>query len=361
MKILHINDYEISGGAEVIFNNIYNELWGEKIILDTYIKKNKFLRLCNLFFLNFSLIFSLRRMIKKNNFDVILLHNYNLSPFSIFLWIYFHKNIVQIIHSCGQSGCVSSWGVYRKNYKKCNIIPDYKKCSSLCWYDKNKFSFFIYYFWLKGVVFFRKKYIHKFIVPSIALAKVLKQNNFKNVLVLNNYINLQRYNFSSKKENILLYVWGFLEYKWVRQVLKSFSQLKEKKWNFYLIWEWPILSDLQKKYYKNKNIKFLWFKNNKEVLEYYKKSKIVIIPSICFDNYPTVALEAIYNNCKVIGSNRWGIWEIIWKKNTFDILDNRNIQKKILEAFNNPDIQKNTFDTLMKKEIYIKKLLQYLK
>lgn len=358
MKILHINDYFINSWAEQIYRNIFDKLWWEKISIDDYIFKNNILKLFNKFFFSFKLYFKIKEIIKIYKPDTILIHNINLSPFSVLFAIKKHKNIIQVVHDATQAWCPSWWCIYRKNYKDCNIKMSYLKCSKYCAYDKSKIWFFIYYFWLKIFLILKKKIIKKYISPSVALKNILTKNNFKKSVNLWNPILYNDLENNIEKENILLYVWAIDKRKWIDKLIEAIDELDflKQSWKFYIIWNWEIYNELKNKY-KDDFYKFLWKIPNEEVIKYYEKWKIVFVSSLWFDNYPTVALEWIFNNNIVLWTKNWGFKEMTWEKNIFDIFDKKSIQDKIIEVTNNYELYYK--ENLIYKEKLKKQIKSY--
>jgi len=341
MKILYINDFEDGGGAETIFNLTYN-LFKEnakKIILDNLIPKNKIIRFISKFFFDPILYFKIKKMIKDYNPDIIHLHNYNLAPLTVLLAVKGY-NTVQTIHASGQI-CPSAWGVYKKTYEKCNLKPNLNKCIKNCFYNKPKFLSIPYYIWHKSIVFLRKKIIKYFIFPSEALKKSFEKNSFKNLYVLRNpspYSNNTRIRNYNKKNNIILYVGKLIEMKGAHllvDVLKNLDNLKN--WKFIFIGDGDLKKYLEEKVKNDKRFVFLGWVNHRNLKNYYNQAKILVVPSIYFENYPTVILEGLFFNNIIIGSDRGGIPEMINDKLIFKIYDrrNNNLKEKILEIINN--------------------------
>lgn len=62
----------------------------------------------------------------------------------------------------------------------------------------------------------------------------------------------------------------------------------------------------------------------------YGRAAAVVVPSLCLDNYPNTALEAMANNTLVIGSNRGGIPEMLRRDELlFDPLDKGDVVSKL--------------------------------
>ena len=340
MKVLFINDYKNWWGAEVIWNLTFKLFNDSKIIyLENYIWKSKLIRLFNMLFFNIFLYFKLKKIIKEFTPDIIHLHNYNLSPITVLLAIKNYKS-VQTVHASWQI-CPSTWWVYRKDYKKCNLKPEFRKCMENCFFDKPKIPWIIYYFWHRLVSKLRKKYIKWFIFPSKALRKWFEINWFKNLIIISNPIifNLENNNIP-EKENIILYVWKIIKLKWVDILVDSLLKTNINNYKFVFIWDWPLLSELKEKTKNDNRFEFLWKVEHNRVLHYYLKSTIIIVPSIWFDNYPTSVIEWLLTDNIVIWFDRWWIKELLWEKLTINI-DNwkfiNNLKEKIKNTIEKHD------------------------
>jgi len=69
----------------------------------------------------------------------------------------------------------------------------------------------------------------------------------------------------------------------------------------------------------------------KDATEIYKKTHILLVPSLCNDSSPGVAVEAMALGIPVLGSNRGGIPELIGKKNIVENYNNIDNWKKQIE------------------------------
>ena len=94
---------------------------------------------------------------------------------------------------------------------------------------------------------------------------------------------------------------------------------------------------------KNKldNIELLGYKNKKELLDLVKKSRLVVVPSIWYENNPVVILESFAAGKPVIGSNLGGIPELVKDRQTgflFQSGDSKDLAQKIKSVYNNEQL-----------------------
>ena len=83
----------------------------------------------------------------------------------------------------------------------------------------------------------------------------------------------------------------------------------------------------------NSRVIYKGFIDNNEIEKYYKLSEYFVICSTGFENFPTVALEAISNKAIVIGSDIGGIPEIITDSKT-GFLFKDNDMSDFIASFN---------------------------
>ncbi len=190
--------------------------------------------------------------------------------------------------------------------------------------------------------FFKK--LDKFVTVSNYLKKEFKKEGFDNIVTLHNKIPLLE--FSEIKSNDLLYMGRLSNEKGIvylinamKKVLKYFPNIKlnvvgagdeEDK-----------LRDLVNKFNLRNNIYFIGELSHNKILEYYKKSAVVLIPSICPDSYPTVTMEAMSVGRPIIASRLGGLPEQIEEGKTGFLVPPRNpeaIAEKIIYLLKRPKL-----------------------
>ena len=99
-------------------------------------------------------------------------------------------------------------------------------------------------------------------------------------------------------------------------------------------------------------IKLLGYLNSNQVKEYVRKSRVVIVPSICRENCPYSILETLAIGRPIIGSNLGGIPELVINNECGYIYDNaEELTEKLEKILNDESIAKKMGDTSRKMAI----------
>ena len=197
------------------------------------------------------------------------------------------------------------------------------------------------------------------ISPSKWLLEEHNQRNFfKNAkkIVAPNPIKYE----NDKKNNInldevdILYVGQIGEYKGVFKLVNTFLKLKEKnegKININIIGFGEEEKKLTSKIRRENSVKFLGSKTKKEVEEYMTRADFLVVPSLCYENSPTVIYEAASLGLPVIASRIGGITELVHNLGgiLFKAGDEKNLEKKIIWAIKNPQEIKKIGERSKKK------------
>lgn len=89
------------------------------------------------------------------------------------------------------------------------------------------------------------------------------------------------------------------------------------------------------------SVSFLGSVQRAELNRFYRRARFVVVPSICFDVFPTVVLEALSHGIPVIGSRIGGIPEIVRDGVTGLLFDPGNVEdlaQKMRLLWENPDL-----------------------
>lgn len=357
MRILVVNDFLICGGAEkisleikrllknigydVYFMSFDNEYDAKIKKLDTDISKHINIKCgnqkINKMIFNPFIYYKIKRKLQELKPDIIILNNIFCSPITQLKALKGYK-VIQIVHDysivCPKSVCIDS------NYNVCNGYR-YHNCIKECSYHNSKLNIILKKYQLKRLEKLRKKIIVKFISPSEKLNTYLKDYGY-NSMIINNPIKVTDEILNKKDRNIIkyIYVGTINEPKGIIRFLEVFDKFSKKysaKINVIGKFEDEKQSkEIKEKYKENKNIKFLGYLDNSETIAKIRESNYIVVPSIWMENYPTTALEGMSNKTCVIGSDRGGIPELLKDDRgfLFDILDNENMKKVLIETVN---------------------------
>lgn len=135
-------------------------------------------------------------------------------------------------------------------------------------------------------------------------------------------IRIEKINIA-KDENLCLFVGQIEPHKGIKELLSAFEDIKDKRLE--------LVGDGSLKGQNKDNIKFLGRLNRGETLNKIAEANLLIVPSICYENYPTVILEAQALGTKVIGSKLGGISELLQEDEMFEPMNINSLKDKIKE------------------------------
>lgn len=151
-----------------------------------------------------------------------------------------------------------------------------------------------------------------------------------NSLVIPNYFNLSQVNLNdNKKEKIFVFIGRMdLEQKNIFYLIDAWKNINNKNgWSFYMIGPDSNDSKIIKKIEKS-GIKIISYTNNNIVLDYLKKSSVLLLASI-YEGFPTVVLEAVATGNAIITTKYDGFSDEIVhdEENGFVIKDKYHTEK----------------------------------
>lgn len=109
----------------------------------------------------------------------------------------------------------------------------------------------------------------------------------------------------------ILYVGALSKHKGVHILINSFKKLTPTNLRLHIIGKGKDLNFLKEIANSDSRIIFHGFVNEDEIDRLYQLANIVVVPSIWYDNSPTVIYESLSHGTPVIGSNIGGIPELI--------------------------------------------------
>lgn len=109
----------------------------------------------------------------------------------------------------------------------------------------------------------------------------------------------------------ILYVGALSKHKGVHILINAFKGLKNKRIRLHILGKGSDEDELKKNSSSDERIIFHGFKEGDELIKFYQRMNITIVPSIWYDNSPMVIYESLRNATPVIGSKIGGIPELI--------------------------------------------------
>ncbi len=389
MKILLINDtISKHGGAEEHFYSLKSLLESKGHLVRIFGKKTfQDIPSFILRFFDPFIYFQSLGLIKRFNPDIVHIHGVsrNISPSPILAAKKLGKKVIMTMHDF-HFYCPKTWAIYQDG-NPCKFGYSKKCLYSNCKTFKEGYQYIPYHFlkWLKVGLHRKliKKYVDRFISPSNKL-KELIQYSLKipeeKIIYLPNFTipekNMGR-NIDNIESNQFLYVGRLSKEKGTNILIEAVHILVNKnKLNIKLIIigdgsERTKLERLTHLLGLEKNISFLGKLPKSRLSKYYLESLAVVIPSICMDNSPLVAYEAMNYHTPIIASNIGGIPDLVKNdKNGFLFeMGNKNMLAYYLQKlYKNIKLSKilgekgyNMMEIRFNKEIYYKKLIEIYK
>ena len=207
------------------------------------------------------------------------------------------------------------------------------------------------------------------ISPSrFALDIHLKEGFFKGskhiVLPLGIELNNEKIEKNYKTVDIL-YIGTLSKHKGVHILINAFKEIKNKNIRLHILGNGANADEFKKMTVMDSRIVFHGFKTGDELMGFYKKANIVVVPSICYDNSPMVIYESFKYRTPVIGSRIGGIPELVEEGYNGFLFEAGDVDelKEILEnLIENPSklkrLEDGAFDSVKKYDMdeHIRKL-----
>jgi glycosyltransferase involved in cell wall biosynthesis len=159
--------------------------------------------------------------------------------------------------------------------------------------------------------------------------------------VIPNFVDLERFKYSDDDGDYLLYYGRLSEEKGIKVLLEAMKNL-DKNIKLKILGTGHLSENLLQWTRQNQlenQVEFLGFKENQELLDLIQGARIVILPSVGYENCPLTILEAFASGRAVIASNIGGMVELLEKnKNTergllFQVGNAKDLATKISEIY----------------------------
>ena len=314
--IVH-NYYKIRGGEDVVFENEVEALKKKSSAnVFTYSVNNqetdggflhKIIFLGKILSGNRRVSNEILKIIKNKKIDIVHFHNVFplITPFVYrFLKKPSNVKIVQTIHNfrfvC-PSGLLFHNG---KICKSCLMTGNFKPCiSSKCYRDSKLFSV-LYSYLIKKTAISVRNDIYLCLTLNEFAKSILVQAGFKDDKIKVRGNSLPDIEIKKPFEpSHYLFVGRLSEEKGVEIAIKAFVSLPEC--DFVIAGTGPLYNELKEKYKNYQNIKFAGFCDGEKKEDLFYRTKALIVPSIWYENFPMVTIEAFRYGIPVIG-NAWG-------------------------------------------------------
>jgi len=326
MKILLINNVygkDIRSGAERLVSNLEKELLkiGHEVHVLDCSDKYKSLSNKSLFekffihifgFFNIKQYFYFKKILKEYNPDLVWSHN--LTGFGMISFLPLKK--YKLIHSCHDIQLLHPSGLLLYGQEKIldSFVAKVYQFLTSCFLPNNTLLVF----------------------PSQWLYELHKKYglvNKRRYIVEGNPIrDIELFQIQKNKIYTFLYLGQLEEHKGIVNLTKAFISLNRKDVILKIAGEGSLKKMLQEKF-NNSQIEYLGNVNNPEKI--ISEADCVIAPSLCYENAPTVILEAMSQNVPVIASCLGGVGELIKIENLKFIPTVSEIQKSLFWCLNN--------------------------
>jgi len=285
-----------------------------------------------LFLFNPSSFFALRKILKEYKPDIVHMHvMHEITPSVLFLLAKYPT--VMTLH--GPEAFLHElliWFLQPSDFKnKAYDKKDLKVGGKLRYLYFNYIQKFFYKLGFRNV--------DVFIAPSKYMQNAAR-TDVSPIVCLPNFIELGKFHEVKNKYNIL-FVGRLEKIKGAEFLIKAIPSIIEAcpQARLTLVGdgrEKASLLDLGKKLRIENYIQFVGWVESKDLDAYYEKASIVVVPSICPENFPTVCSEAMSAGRPVIGTVVGGIPEIIDDGVNGYLVEPKNsvqIAEKIVKVF----------------------------
>lgn len=218
--------------------------------------------------------------------------------------------------------------------KICELKPEYDY--KISWFDNLKKDRFSYNPFQKFFIKRALKKVDKIFAVSNALKIALEVNGISNIEVMHNGINVDEWSGGEATGNNILFAGRVDEAKGAGVLVRVFnivnSQIPDAKLT--------IVGDDDFKTEKKENIKILPWQSREEMKKLFSQAKVVVVPSLYLDPFPTVNLEAMAAEKPVVGTCFGGTPEVVVDNETGYIVNPYNekeLAAKIIDLLKNPE------------------------
>ena len=218
--------------------------------------------------------------------------------------------------------------------KICDLNPEYDYRVS--WVDCLKRDGLSYNPFQRFFIKKALKKIDKIFSVSESLKEALEVNGISNIETVHNGIDAEEWQVKEISGNNILFVGRVDEAKGIRVLIKVFEDISSEVPNAKL----TIVGDGEFNAGSNKNIRVLPWQDRENMKRIFSEIKVIIVPSLYLDPFPTVNLEAMVSVKPVVGTCFGGTPEVVKDNETGYIVNPYNekeLAEKIIDLLKNPE------------------------
>ncbi|MBN1326230.1 glycosyltransferase family 4 protein [Candidatus Falkowbacteria bacterium] len=282
----------------------------------------------------------LQELINKEKPDIAHLHNFSFQLTPSILAV-LKKNNIPIIWTMHDYKLICpNYRLFTKGAvcERCKKYKYYNCFRYKCIKNETAMSFLaMLEMYLHKILLRSYESINLFISPSKFLAeKVVDWGiDAKKVKHIYNFINLENFLANAEIGHGLIYFGRLSEEKGLLTLLEAMKELPEI--NLTIIGDGPQKFEIENRIKEQRlsNVRLLGYKKGQELYNLIKQSRLVVMPSIWYENNPIAILEAFAMGKPVIGADLGGIPELVRDGQTGFIFKNKQNADLIEKIKNN--------------------------
>lgn len=324
MRILIVhNEYKEKGGEDNVFESEYHMLKDAGHEVRKFVCENNdissvkaILQLSYKLFYNTSTVDAVQEIIDDFSPDIIHVHNffYILSPSVFFVA---KKNNIPIILTVHNYRLICAGAYLLRDGKVCEtcvtsrlpiqgVIHKCHRSSHL--QSAHLISMIMFHKWIGT---WSKKVTKYLVLTDFAKEKLVNSNlriNAHQVAIKPNCVSDSGYSNMEDRSDYFLFVGRLSQEKGIDLLINAFSKSKKK---IIIIGTGPLAGKVIEASKNFPNIQYDEFKDNELIIEYLKKCKALIFPSIWYEGMPRTILEAFSTGTPVISTDIDNINKIV--------------------------------------------------
>lgn len=156
----------------------------------------------------------------------------------------------------------------------------------------------------------------------------------------------------------ITYIGTLGKHKGVDTLIKAFKEIEGEHLRLHIIGKGYDEDEFRQLSEDDDRILFHGFVNNSDIIEYYRMTNVLVIPSICYDNSPLVIYESFSTGTPVIGSDIGGIPELVMDEHNgllFEAGSVDSLKEKLVKVINDKELLKkfeeNSYESLPKNSM----------